>query len=102
MYASLTLLLLVPQASEHRSALERLQRDHRSLSSELTQMKEELGNTINSKGRVNLMSLAAMEKIQVGAGGVDTCIRGDTVHDQSSWSDVRRCTCMLVSVGIAL
>lgn len=48
-----------------RSANEKLNRETRSLASELASLKEDLGESLGSKARVSMMSLASMEKIQV-------------------------------------
>ncbi|GAX80528.1 hypothetical protein CEUSTIGMA_g7966.t1 [Chlamydomonas eustigma] len=52
------------EASELRSANERLQREMRSVASELDSLKEELGGSLESKSRLSYMSITAMEKFQ--------------------------------------
>ena len=50
------------------------------MASELTSLKEDLGETLGSKSRVSLMSLAAMEKIQARCyqrGQGEKVIKGD-------------------------
>ena len=58
------------QCTELRSANEKLGREVRSLGSELAALKEDGGGDGGGAAgrRVSLMSLAAMEKIQVGGG----------------------------------